>query len=94
MAAQFRELCKLDAFEKISDRIARVRANFQVTIEPNGFWAKRNDLGPLGPSIFTNAEMIERHLITSPKGYALTREERQREAASAYGMRPVFGRAD
>lgn len=83
----------MEAFERIADRVARGRKGWQIVIDRDGFWARRVDQGPVGPSIFTNAEMIERHAITITKGPNLSSEERQREAARCYETRLVFGRA-
>lgn len=92
MLAQFREVIRLEAFVKVGDRIAKVRDGWTVIIGDTGFMAYRLDQGPAGPSIFTNAEMIERHAIYDTRGRNLTAAERQREGSSAYGMQIHFGK--
>jgi hypothetical protein len=94
LKAQFRELVTLSAFIQIADRIAQVRDGFHVVIEANGFSAYRTIDGPTGPSLWTNAQMIEQHAIYDVRGKALSLEERQREGARKYGLQMYFGRAE
>lgn len=94
LKAQFREITRLAAFIKIADRIAHIRDGWTVVIDSSGFYASRTTRLKAGPSIWTNAQLIEQHAIYATEGRTLTLEERQREAASAYGLQVVFGRAD
>lgn len=94
MRAQFPELIRLAAFLKITERIGKVRDGWAVIWNESGFHAYRLDAGRPGPSIWTNAQLIEQHAIYATEGKALSLEERQREAASAYGLQVVFERAD
>lgn len=85
---------KLGAFVKTANRVAKLLPNFCLTWDESGFHLYRVDLGPAGPSIFTNAELIERHAIYDTRGKNLTADERQREGAKAYGMQIHFGRVE
>jgi hypothetical protein len=93
LRGQFRELLTLAAFVRVAERVAKVRDGFHVVIESNGFSAQRVG-AVVGPKIWTNAQLIEQHAIYATEGKTLTLEERQRAAASAYGLQVVFGRAE
>ncbi len=91
MKYHFRELIHLEPFARVGDRVAKVRDGWAVTWDNVGFHAYRLDRRSPGPSIFTNAQLIERHAIYDVRGRSLSLEERQREGAAAYGMAIHFG---
>lgn len=91
---QFGELMTLEPFVQVADRVGRVRDDFRVVIERNGFTAVRRFPARPSAPMGTFAQLIEAHAIKSHKGPNLTPQQREREVSREYEMRMTFAPCD